>query len=165
MILRLPQKLNDRMKGGPLDVLQPHQNPLLDWSVRSFAVAAAEQLLLCNTLSLYWVVLDHVSGEDATRFSERVFGVVGSILEGVGCGAVGRGVEPVRFAKPLDRSVIGSMNELVAHATALMDDRNVSVQEAGLRLNEVLLSVLRRGDQKYGRPRAAFAELVAGAGS
>jgi hypothetical protein len=56
------------------------------------------------------------------------------------------------------------MNELVAHATALLDDQNMSIQQVGPRLNEVLLSALRRGGQKYGRPREAFAELVAGAG-
>jgi hypothetical protein len=70
----------------------------------------------------------------------------------------------MQFAKPLDRSVTGSMNELVAHATALLDDRSVSVQQVGPRLNEVLLSALRRGDQKYGTPREVFAEPVAGAG-
>jgi hypothetical protein len=110
------------------------------------------------------VVLSDITVTDVDRFTDRMLGVVRSTLDGAGRGAVGRGVGPVRLAKPLDRSVTGSMNELAAHAAALLSDRSVSIQEAGMRLNEVLLSALRRGDQKYGRPREAFAELVAGAG-
>lgn len=164
MTLRLTQDLNARLKGGSLATLPLHANPLLDWSARTFAVEAAEYLLLCNTPSLYCVVLSDITVTDATRFTERILGVVRAILDGAGCGAVGQGVGSVRFAKPLDRSVTGSMNELVAHATALLDDRNMSIQQAGMQLNEVLLSALGRGVRKYGTPQEAFTELVAGAG-
>lgn len=164
LIIRLTQALNARLKVPPLHESQLHQNPLLDWSARPFAVEATEHLLLCNTPSLYSVVLSDTTFTDVAPFTERVLGVVWAVLEESGCGSVGRGVGPTQFAKFLDRSVTGSMNELVAHATALLDDRSVSIQEVGLRLNEVLLSALGRGVRKYGTPREAFAELVAGAG-
>jgi hypothetical protein len=164
MILRLTRALNDRLKGGPLVESLLHEDPLLDWSARTFEAGAAEYLLLCNTPSLYCVVLSDATFTDMNHFTDRMLGVVRSILDGAGRGAVGRGIGPVRFAKPLDRSVTGSLNELVAHATALLADRSMSVQEVGQRLNDVLLSALRRGDRKYGTPREAFAELVAGAG-
>ena len=164
MILRLTQNLNARLKGGSLATLPLHANPLLDWSARTFAVDRSEYVLLCNTPSLYSAVLDHVSSDDATRFSERVLGVVLAVLDGASGGAVGRGVESVRFAKYLNRSVTGSLNELAAHATAFLADGDLSVQEVGVRLNEVLLSALGRGTQKYGTPRDAFVELVARAG-
>lgn len=164
MILRLTQNLNPRLKGGSLATLPLHANPLLDWSACTFAVDRSEYVLLCNTPSFYCAVLNHVSGDDATRFSERVLGVVLAVLDGAGGRAIGRGVESVRFARYLNRSVTGSLNELVAHATAFLADGDLSVQEAGVRLNEVLLSALGRGTQKYGRPRDEFAALVTRAG-
>jgi hypothetical protein len=167
MILRLSQKLNARIKGGPLKVVPAHENPLLDWSAHVFAVGRAEYLLLSNTTSLYSAVLDGAAIRDAARFTERVLGVIRAILDGAGRLPDERlpPVEPVRFAKSLDRSVTGSMNELIAHATALLADGDLAVADVGVRLNDVLLSALAGGSNKYGRPRDVFAALVAGAGA
>ena len=170
MILRLPLKLNARLGGGPLVASASHANPLLDWSVRAFEAGRAEYVLLSNTRSLYSAVLDDVANENAARFAERVVGVIRAILEGAVRGSLtGVGseltAEPVRFAKALDRSVTGSMNELVAYAELLLADGGLSVTEVGVRLNDLLLSALARGDEKYGTPRDAFAALVAGPGS
>ena len=164
MVLRLPQKLNDRLKGGSLATLPLHENPLIDWSIRTFAVDRSEYVLLSNTPSHYCVVPSGINVTDMTQFTERIVDAIRAVLEGVGCGAVAHGVESVRFAKYLDRSGTGSMNELAAHATAFLADGDLSVQEVGGRLNEVLLSALGRGTQKYGRPRDEFAALVARAG-
>ena len=103
--------------------------------------------------------------ENAARFAERVVGVIRAILEGVGRGSLaGSGNErapgSVRFAKALDRSVMSSMNELVAYATMMLTG-GVSVPEIGVRLNDFLLSALARAGDKYGTPRDAFAALVA----
>jgi len=164
MILRLTRTLNTQLKGGTLAALQLHENPLLDWSVRLFVVEADEYFLLCNTPSLYCVVLDHAEIVNANQFSERVGGVFQAVLAGAGRGADDHEVGSVRFAKYLDRSVTGSMNELAAHATAFLADGGLSVHEVGVRLNDILLSALASGSSKYGRPRDEFAALVARAG-
>ena len=109
MILRLSQKLNSRIKGGPLEVVPAHENPLLDWSAHVFAVERAEYVLLSNTTSLYSAVLADVGLRDTARFTERVLGVIRAILDGAGRLLHERlaPVEPIRFAKSLDRSVTG----------------------------------------------------------
>ena len=167
MILRLSQKLNARIRGGPLEVVPAHENPLLDWSAHAFAAGRAEYVLLSNTASLYTAVLDAAALRDAVRFTERVLGVVRAILEGAGRVPDERPgpAEPVLFAKSLARSVTGSMNELITHAIAFLADGDVPVADVGVRLNDILLSALAVGSDKYGRPREAFAALVAGAGS
>lgn len=168
MILRLPQTLNARLAGGPLAATVSHTNPLLDWSVRAFAAGTKAYVLLSNTRSLYSAVLDGVAGETRTQIAERVAGVVGGILDGAGrLAGVGNELAPesVRFAKALDRSVTGSMNELVAYAEVLLADGHLSVPKVGVRLNDLLLSALARAGEKYGTPRAAFAALVAGPSS
>lgn len=167
MIIRLPLKLNARIGGGTLGVLASHANPLLDWSVRAFEVGPKEYVLLSNTRSLYSAVLNGVGDPDATRFAERVVGVVRVMLEGAGpfAGITGElAPESVRFAKALDRSVTGSMNELVACATTMLAGGDLSVPDVGVRLNDLLLSPLAGGAGKYGTPREAFADLIAGAG-
>ena len=115
MILRPSQKLNARIKGGTLGVLPRHENPLLDWSAHVFAAGRAEYVLLSNTASLYSAVLDGAAIRDAGRFTERVLGVARAILDGAGRLPDERlaPVEPVSFAKSLDRSATGSMNELI----------------------------------------------------
>lgn len=168
MILRLPQTLNARLGDGTLAASASHANPLLDWSVRAFAAGKKEYVLLSNTRSLYSAVLDGVAGEKSGRFAVRAAGAVGAILNAAGqFVGVGRDLAPesVRFAKSLDRSVTGSMNELVAYAALLLADGDVSVPEVGVRLNDLLLSALARAGEKYGTPRVAFAALVAGTGS
>ena len=168
MILRLPLTLNARLGGGPLAASASHVNPLLDWSVRAFAAGKAENVLLCNTRSLYSAVLDGVARETSGRFTERVAGAVGVILDAAGRHvSVGRNLAPesVRFAKALDRSVTGSMNELVAYAEMLLADGDLPVPEVGVRLNDLLLSAAAGEGEKYGTPRVAFAALVAGSGS
>ncbi|VTT97572.1 Uncharacterized protein OS=Pelobacter carbinolicus (strain DSM 2380 / Gra Bd 1) GN=Pcar_1474 PE=4 SV=1 [Gemmataceae bacterium] len=167
MILRLPLKLNARIGGGTVGAMAPHANPLLDWSVRAFEAGRNEYVLLSNTRSLYSAVLDGVANENAARFAERVVGLIRAILEGAGHGTlVGHRDEPaigwVQFAKALDRSVTGSMNELVAYAEMLLAGGDLSVPEVGVRLNDLLLSALAGGADKYGTPRGAFAALVAG---
>ncbi len=165
MILRLPLKLNARIGGGTLGALAPHANPLLDWSVRAFEAGRTEYLLLSNTRSLYSSVLDGVASEDVDRFVERLVGVIRATLEGAGRGTtVGHREEPavdlVQFAKALGRSVTGSMNELAAHAAAMVAGGGLSVHQVGSRLNDVLLSALAGESNKYGRPRDAFQELI-----
>jgi hypothetical protein len=167
MILRLSQKLNARIGGGTLEAMPAHENPLLDWSAHVFAAGRAEYVLLSNTASLYSAVFDAAALRDAARFTERVLGVVRAILEGAGRLPDERlaPVEPVRFAKSLGRSVTGSMNELITHAIAFLADGDLPVADVGVRLNDILLSALGVGSNKYGRPQEAFAALIAGAGS
>ncbi len=163
MILRPSQKLNARIKGGTLSVLPRHENLLLDWSAHTFAVERAEYVLVSNTTSLYSAVLAEVDFGDMPRFLERVQGIIRAVLEGAGAHTgVTNAVESAQFAKALDRSVTGSMNELIAHAAALLIDSHLSVADVGVRLNDILLSALAGGSDKYGRPREVFAALVAG---
>jgi hypothetical protein len=48
----------------------------------------------------------------------------------------------VRFAKALNRSVTGSMNELVQDAVCRLEVEEISPHDLGFRLNDVLLSAL-----------------------
>ena len=66
----------------------------------------------------------------------------------------------VKFAKALDRSVTGSINELVKFATYYLQDDDMSPHDLGFRLNDVLLSALASEKGGYGKPKEAFKLLM-----
>ena len=61
----------------------------------------------------------------------------------------------VRFAKPLDRSVIGSLNDLIYHASVWLTEGELSPHDVGFKLNNIPFSSLA-----YSNPREAFKKLV-----
>ena len=69
----------------------------------------------------------------------------------------------VTFAKSLNRSVIGSMNELVMAATHVLEPEDMAPHAVGTYLNDFLLSVIAvDGDGGYGKPMDAFERLKSG---
>lgn len=67
----------------------------------------------------------------------------------------------VSFAKALNRSVTGSMNDLIRFATALLVEGELSPHDVGFKLNDFLLSAIASSKSaKYGKPREAFKDLV-----
>jgi hypothetical protein len=67
----------------------------------------------------------------------------------------------VLFAKALDRSVTGSMNDLTKHATFLLAEGEVSPFEVGFRLNEIPMSALAGGKYaEFGVPRDKFKSMA-----
>src|SRR5262245_21581008 len=63
----------------------------------------------------------------------------------------------VSFAKALNRTVTGSVNDLVKFAKHWLIDDEISPHDLGFRLNDVLLSALATGKSHgYGKPNEAF---------
>jgi len=62
----------------------------------------------------------------------------------------------VRFSKALNRSVTGSMNDLVYHATMWIAERGLSPFHTAFKLNEIPFAAL-----KYRNPREVFKGLKA----
>lgn len=67
-----------------------------------------------------------------------------------------RSSHQIHFAKALNRSVTGSMNDLIVAAKIYLD-MGVDLHEAGCRLNETPLSALRDEEgRKYNNPSRAI---------
>src|SRR5215471_1057738 len=113
MILRLSQKLNDKIKAGALVALPPHDNPLVDWSAHLFLADRMQYILLSNTKSLISTVMYGKGITTDSDFIERALSSVREFMEDQGQGAAyERFIAPasgtVRFAKALNRSITGS---------------------------------------------------------
>ena len=159
MIFRLSQKLNTKIKTGSLPTLPLDDNPLADWSAHVFIAERMQHLLVTNTKSLYSIVTAGKGVTDGRTFVERTLSNLGEFLADDGQPFVFRRFilpadDTVRFARALDRSVTGSMNELVADAKYCLLERGLAPYEVGFELNDIPRSSL-----KYASAREAFKSL------
>ncbi len=166
MIFRLSQKLNTKIKAGTLPTLPLDENPFADWSAHLFVADRTQYILVSNTKSLYATVMYAKGINNDSTFIERTLSNLGEFMSDDGQQFVYRrfiapGSASVRFAKALDRTVTGSMNDLINHATAWLEEGDLSPYDVGFKLNDVLLSSIAPSDaDKYGKPREAFKAMV-----
>ena len=167
MIFRLSQKLNTKIKAGHLDTLPLNENPYADWSAHLFTADRTQYIILSNTKSLYSTVMYGRGITTDSVFIQRAMSTIREFMEADGQEFIyRRNIAPasgrVRFTKALNRSVTGSMNDLVQDSKWHLADDDILSHEIGFRLNGTLLSALTNAaGRKYAMPREAF-KLLAG---
>jgi hypothetical protein len=170
VIFRLSEKLNAKIKAGTLAILPLDENPFIDWSAGLFLVGRSQYILLTNTKSLYSTVLPGKGITDESTFIERALSSIREFMDADGQeGVYERLVAPVsgsvQFAKALNRSVTGSMNDMTKHAAFWLAAGDVSPIKIGSRLKGIPMSALKHGRSTHGFPRDAFKSMVDKAGS
>jgi hypothetical protein len=165
MIFRLSQKLATKLKEGNLPAVPLDENPYADWSAHLFTVARTQYIIVANTRALYSVVMYGKGITDYSEFISRTLSALRDFMEDDGQGFVyQRLIAPtsgcIQFAKASDRSVTGSINELLKFATCYLESGEISPHEVGFKLNDVLLSALASKKGGYGKPKEAFRTLM-----
>lgn len=166
MILRLSQKLAKKIKVGRLAELPLDQNPYADWSCHFFTADRTHYVIVCNTASMYSCVMYARGITNDSRFIQRVLDLIREFTEDDGeAEAYQQHIAPassnVQFAKALNRSVIGSINELVMTARIYLIEDDMTPHDVGFKLNDFLLSAIAsEGDRNYGIPKDAFQRLT-----
>lgn len=165
MILRLSQKLNNKIKAGKLSAVPLEENPYGDWSCHLFTADRVQYILMSNTASLYSCVMYGREIPDDGTFIVRFLDTIRDFTADDGQQFVYRkfiapSSETVTFAKALNRSVTGSMNELIEEAKRyLLDD--MAPSEVGYRLNTIPLKALTNKErQKYAVAKEVFKRLA-----
>jgi hypothetical protein len=167
MILRFSQKLGSRLKTGTLKPLPMDDAPVADWTSHLFFSGRTPYILVTNTAALYSTVLYAKGVTDDSAFISRALAALREFMEADGlASAYDRFIMPrtgaIRFASSLNRSVTGSINELISYAKVLLADDEGSPFDLGFRLNDLLLSAIATPNRPhYGKPREAFRALVA----
>src|SRR5215471_10536589 len=161
MIFRLSEKLNAKIKAETLAILPLGENNFADWSAGLFLVGRSQYILLTNTKSLYSTVLPGKGITDEKTFVERALSSLREFMNADGQeGVYERLVVPVsgsvRFAKALNRSVTGSMNDMTKHAAFWLASGDVSPIAIGSRLKGIPMSALKHDNSTHGFPRDAF---------
>ena len=165
MVFRLSQKLNNKIRSGPLAASPLDENPYADWSARLFTADRTQYIILSHTQSLYSTVLYGRGITSDHEFIVRAMSSIREFMQDDGLEFVyGQFVAPtsgsVIFCKALNRSITGSMNELVMAAKGWLTPGDLSPHDVGFKLNDLLLSALAsETSADYGTPREAFKRL------
>jgi hypothetical protein len=162
MILRLSQKLAKKINAGTLKAMPQDENPYADWTCHLFTADRTQYIILSNTKSLYSCVMYGKGIIDDNRFIERALSSIRDFMEDDGQAFVyQRFIAPaggtISFAKALNRSVTGSMNDLIKFAKLWLANGEISPHDVGFMLNDILLSSLASDKSRgYGKPNEAF---------
>lgn len=166
MIIRLTQKLCDKINAGPLKAMPLDENPFADWSASLFTADRTQYILVSNTKSLYSTAFFGKGITDEVQFIKQFMSSIQEFMEADGQAFVYRKfVAPSNgsftFAKALNKSVTGSINELIRMAQLILQDGKVSPFDLGFELNDMLISSISPSKAaKYGKPKEAFKDLV-----
>ena len=147
---------------SPTKSLPADPNPFADWSAHLFTADRTQYILVTNTPSLYSMVMYGRGITDDNRFLGQIASTMGEFMRDDGHTflferLIAPSTARVAFSKPLNRAVIGSMNDIVFQAKVLLIEQEMSPWDTSFRLNEVPMSCL-----KYANPREAFLSLKPG---
>jgi hypothetical protein len=159
MIVRVSAKLGKKIQVSPAKSLPADPNPFADWSAHLFTADRVQYILVTNTPSLYSMVTYGRGVTDDSQFLIRITSYMGEFIRDDGHAflferLIAPSTARVAFSKPLNRAIIGSMNDLVFQAKVLLIEQEMSPYDTSFLLNDVPLSYL-----KYGNPREAFLKL------
>lgn len=165
MILRLSEKLNTKVKAGPLEVQPLDPNPFADWSCHLFTVNRVQYILLSNTATMFSSVMLAKGVTSGGIFIRRTLDALREFLDAQShlpsyCHFIEPTSSTVYFAKSFHRSITGSMNELVHQARYWLSDE-LSPFETSVRLNDGISRLLGINGSKgeYVKPAEAFEQL------
>jgi Domain of unknown function (DUF6933) len=130
-----------------------------------FLVGRTQYILVSNTQSLYSTVMYGKGITNDSDFIQRALSSIREFMEEDCQGAVYErfitaASASVRFAKALNRSVTGSMNDMTKHAAYWLAAGDVAPSEIGSRLKEIPMSALKDNRSPYGFPRDVFEDMV-----
>jgi hypothetical protein len=159
MIFRLSQKLAQKLKVAPKVCLPPDPNLFADWSAHLFTADRTPYIILTNTASLYSVLMYGNGIADDGDFIDAVLSAMREFLPQDGNEFIFRKlIAPAsgegRFSKALNRSVTGSMNDLISCGKFHLVQQGMSPFAAATALNEMPMSYLG-----YKIPRKMFKGL------
>ena len=159
MIIRVSAKLGKKIHVMPTQSLPLDANPFADWSAHIFTADRTQYILITNTASLYSMVMYGKGITNDSLFLQRAISLIGDVLKDDGHEFIfERLVAPassrVFFSKALNRTVTGSMNDLVYQAKSYLIEGLMSPYDTSFRLNAMPM-----GQLKYDNPREALLKL------
>ena len=160
MIVRLTTKLAKKIGARELESLPCDPNPFADWTAHLFTECRRQYILITNTHTLYSVVM---RGSGVTSPSDFLAAMRNYLAEYLAYDELGAAFDrlilpamgAVTYGKTLNRSVTGSMNDLMHLARCYMADGDLSLMDVSTKLNEAPMSFL-----EYDSPSAAFRSLL-----
>lgn len=163
MIIRVTQKLADKLKVAPKACLPEEVNPLADWVAHLFTVQRVQYIIVTNSATLYSVVMHGRGISNEAVFYQRLQENISDFMTTEGFGdlfqlSIAPEAANIRLSKTGDRSVLGSINDHIRCAKVYLGEPvELSPFETSRRLNSAPMSMLR-----YARPVDAVRGVMRG---
>ena len=160
MIVRTTAKLAKQVGVSSLNATPLAENPFTDWTCRVFSVGDRESLMLItNTASLYSLLAPAKGLENLEEFGYGLIHYIERHLlidgfEDVFREHVVPELKTMLLAKTLNRSVTGSMTDMVKLSGHMLFEDGDSLEQVAGKLNKTPFGAL-----DYNYPRDRFAEL------
>ena len=160
MIIRMTNKLANKVKEDITNVSEESQNPFIDWCGNLFTVERTQYIIVTNTRSLLSIVFYGRGVTDENQFLKVCLMTLREFLEDLSCSRVyENSIAPycgrITFSKPDNRSLLGSMNELVNCSKCILETHEISPYDLSFRINETPMGAL-----KYQNPVEAFKSMT-----
>jgi len=160
MIIRLSQQMMKKLGLAVTLTAEPADNPLCDWSVHLFRSQRTQYVLAVNSTSLFAVTF---YGRGVTDERSFLGAFLTSLLEHHEAARLETAyTELIRactntiiWSKAGNRSVTGSMNEMIYHAKWTLEEEALTTVELSNELNDNILSYI-----KYQNPLEAHRNLI-----
>ncbi len=145
MIFRLSQKLAKKIKTMPRRAFPLDSNVFADWSAHLFTADRVQYIILTNSASLYSTVMYGRGISSDSQFLDQGLGCIREFMmddnqELIYSRFIAPSAEAVDFSKALNRSITGSMNDLVYHAQMWLTEGDLSPNDTSFKLNEIPMS-------------------------
>jgi len=142
MVFRISGKLGRKLHLSRLPAEPLAENPYCDWSAHLFTANRRQYIIVTNTVSLYSVVLPGRGIADDVEFIGRALPLMREMVCGDGFEFlfrkfIGPATGSFTFAKALNRSVTGSMNDLVYHAKVCLAVKEMAPSDTAQQLNGI----------------------------
>lgn len=159
MIIRITQKLAKKIKESKLDYIETSQNPFLDWSTNLFTSGKTQYIIFTNSESLFSVVFPGAGINNSAKFLKSINANLHDILSLYRLESLWDEQKfdftSVSFSKIKDKSVLGSMNELVFQAKFFMANWKLDSIQATMKINNTIM-----GKIEYDKPLDRFLKLT-----
>jgi len=147
MIIRLTQKLAAKLKESPASSLPRDPDLFADWTANLFTANRVQYIILVNSATLYSVIMYGRGITDGGIFIDRALSALRDFMTDDDLPFFfHRFIVPqsatVSFSKTGDRSLLGSINDLVACAKIHLGEYDDSPVGAAKRLNDMPMKFL-----------------------
>ena len=159
MVIHFTKKLRDKLHLDEVTEMDVPAGPHLRWYARLLRARRLQYIVTTNAASLFSVVVYGRGLTDSGDYILRFLSELRDHLDDLGLQLIyKRVIAPstgaVTLAKAVDRSVLGSMNDMVRLCKDRLDLEDVSPWELSKHLNGVPFGAL-----KYGFPREVFPRM------
>ena len=160
MIFRFTQKLSRKLKIISQEECDYRVSPMEEWYGHLFIANRLQYILFTNAYSLYSVIFPGKGISTIRNFMDICLSVLDEEIKGISGGMImDKYINPntstIDICKTNNRSILGSMNDMINMSKYILSTDNSTVKEAMSLLNRTPFSYL-----KYGNPRAILEEYI-----